>query len=115
MKPTAAQINEFVSTLEKKTNMRDKCLTDARECVCSDRNLQYGEPEDNFARIADFWNVYLHDKRSCALQAVDVANMMCLFKLGRIASSPDGGTYDSYVDLAGYAACAAECNDNCKM
>lgn len=32
--------------------------------------------------------------------------MMCLLKVARIRSG--GGTGDSFVDLAGYAACGAE-------
>ena len=31
---------------------RKEFLAEAEKCVCSDRNLQYGEPEDNFSDIA---------------------------------------------------------------
>lgn len=33
---------------------RKEILAEAEKCVCSDRNLQYGEPEDNFNTIAKF-------------------------------------------------------------
>lgn len=38
---------------------RIEILDLANECVCGDRNLQYGEPEDNFNTIAKFWSVFL--------------------------------------------------------
>ena len=31
---------------------RKEILAEAEKIVCSDRNLQYKEPEDNFLRIA---------------------------------------------------------------
>lgn len=40
--------------------------------------------------------------------ATDVAIMMALFKIGRIATARDMNE-DSYIDAAGYIACAAEC------
>lgn len=105
-------MGEFeVNDYEPKATTRERCLNDAKKCVCGNRNKQYGHPEDNFTLIADLWTTYLHEHMydpRCELQAADVANMMCLFKLGRITTSPSGGTYDSYVDLAGYAACGAE-------
>ena len=35
--------------------------------------------------------------------------MMALLKIARVGTSFVGGTADSFVDLAGYAACGAEC------
>ena len=32
---------------------REEILESARTCVCTDRNKQYGEPEDNFKAIAE--------------------------------------------------------------
>lgn len=40
--------------------------------------------------------------------AIDVAMMMALLKIARIRTGT--ATDDSYVDLAGYAACGAEIN-----
>lgn len=86
---------------------RDEILKAAERCVCTDRNQQYGEPEDNFRTISMLWSVYL-----CArgmdqpLGAADVGAMMALFKLGRIATGGDKA--DNFIDLAGYAACAGE-------
>lgn len=86
---------------------RAEILKAAERCVCTDRNQQYGEPEDNFRTISMLWSVYL-----CAhgmdqpLGAADVGAMMALFKLGRIATG--GNKADNFIDLAGYAACAGE-------
>lgn len=86
---------------------RADILKAAERCVCTDRNQQYGEPEDNFRIIATLWSVYL-----CArgfdetLGPADVGAMMALFKLGRIATGGDKA--DNFIDLAGYAACAGE-------
>lgn len=44
-------------------------------------------------------------KSSNGISAKDVAVMMALLKVARIAT---GNSPDSFVDLAGYAACAGE-------
>lgn len=59
-------------------------------------------PENNFQVIADFWTVY----KGVKFTATDVAMMMALLKVARIRSGT--GTEDSFVDLAGYAACGGE-------
>ncbi|MCD8354170.1 MAG: DUF6378 domain-containing protein [Clostridiales bacterium] len=81
---------------------REECLTKAKECVCGGRETDYGRPEDNFAVIARLWSTYL----DCEIDNLDVANMMILQKMGRITSGT--ATADSYVDIAGYAACGCE-------
>lgn len=81
-------------------DLRREILTDAAVCVCSDRNLMYGEPEDNFDVIAAMWSAYL----GTTVAAADVAAMMILFKVARIATA-EKPSRDSYVDIAGYAAC----------
>ncbi len=96
----------------KKTvqSLRERCLNKAKQIVCGDRNNEYGEPEDNFKVIAGYWEAYLDGKYEMGipLDSEDVANMMVLFKMGRITTSK---TYkeDSYIDMAGYTACAMEC------
>lgn len=89
---------------------RAEILDKAKQIVTKDRNAQYGEPEDNFDVIAQFWNHYLTTTKGVCLylSAPDVAIMMALFKIGRIATARDMNA-DSYVDAAGYIACAAEC------
>lgn len=81
---------------------RETCLLLAKECVCGQREQDYGTPEDNFGTIARLWSEYLGKE----ITPVDVAMMMALLKTARIKNG--GGTEDSFVDLAGYAACAYE-------
>ena len=82
---------------------RQEILTQAAECVCKDREEQYGTPEDSLSLIAALWNAYLGDR---VTDDHDVAVMMALLKIARIASGQTKA--DNYVDLAGYAACAGE-------
>ena len=81
---------------------RQYFLHKAEECICVDREEQYGNPEDSFGTIAKLWSVYL----GYELTAEDVANMMALLKMGRIATGRHKN--DSYVDAIGYLACAGE-------
>ena len=67
----------------------------------TERQKTYGLPENNFGTIAGLWSVYLAQP----VTAVDAAMMMALMKIARIRA---GGTEDSFVDLAGYAACGGE-------
>ena len=83
---------------------RAEILDKAKQCVCGDREEDYGTVENNFQRIADFWNAYLGFFK--ALTAKDVAAMMALLKIARIASGH--AKSDNWVDLAGYAACGGE-------
>lgn len=90
---------------------REQFLEEAKKCVCTDREEQYGAPEDNFALIAEFWNEYLESKYpeieySSVIEACDVAMMMALLKVARIATGKPKA--DNFVDLIGYAACAGE-------
>lgn len=89
-------------TLEKPDVItRSGILSEAKKCICGDREEDYGSPEDNFNRIAALWSAYF-DKE---FTAKDVAMAMSLMKIARIKA---GTKYDSYIDLAGYAACAGE-------
>ena len=87
---------------------RQETLDAASQCVLSDRNKDYGSPEDNFRTTAVMWQAYLQASgRPVTLEPHDVAAMMALLKLARIATSP--AKADHWVDMAGYAACGAEC------
>lgn len=91
---------------------RDEVLNAAKQCVCQDRNDQYGSPEDNFKTIAYLWTNYLNAGSALrpgvgiSLRAKDVAVMMILLKVARIATG--SGSQDNWIDLAGYAACGGE-------
>lgn len=85
--------------------IRQEILDKAKDCVCRQRQQDYGNPEDNFALIADLWTTYIN-KDDLYFTSKDVAMMMALLKVARIRTGK--GTRDSFVDLAGYAACAGE-------
>jgi hypothetical protein len=72
----------------------------------------YSEPEDCFAKIAGLWNAWMKARKPGPITGVDVAVMLGLMKIGRLASDPTH--IDSWVDLAGYAACGAEITTNGK-
>ena len=81
---------------------RESILNRAIECVCGEREQDYGTPEDNFNRIATYWSTHL----GMEITAEDVAVMMALLKIARIGTGV--ATDDSWIDLAGYAACGGE-------
>ena len=83
---------------------RKRVLSEAEKCVCGQREQDYGTPEDSFQKIGTFWTAYLN--YAVKIDAEDVAAMMALLKIARIAENPQH--MDSWVDLAGYAACGGE-------
>jgi len=89
---------------------RSECLREAAARV-GPRAEQYGKPEDNFQAIARLWNAYLKNKKGESLQPYDVALMLGLLKIARAAACPQHN--DSWVDLAGYAACGVDAFQSC--
>ncbi len=87
---------------------REEILTAAAKCVNGDRQEDYGTPEHSFETIAALWNAYLNGKSlsTTGLDAKDVACMLALLKIARIATGH--GKSDNWIDLAGYAACGGE-------
>ena len=89
---------------------RKLTLDTAKEFVTLDRNKDNGDPEDNFKHIADEWNVWLNARfpgRGIVLTTVDVAIMSMKIKVARLIGNDE--KWDNYIDIAGYAACGAEC------
>lgn len=109
--PNIAEVVEKYGEDVKRKLTRADILHAAEKCVCGQRETDYGTPEDNFKAIAELWEAYLN--KACTrganvcVEAKDVAAMMALLKIARIAAG--GGKADSWIDLAGYAACGAEC------
>ena len=81
---------------------RKRVLSEAERCVCGQREQDYGTPEDNFGRIAEFWTTYM----GVEFGTVDVAIMMALLKIARISENLQH--MDSWVDGCGYLACGGE-------
>lgn len=96
---------KFMKLLERREMKRTELLDKAKEIITGAREEHYGSPEDNFQNIADFWNAYL-DGRDPTISSADVAVMMILMKCARLKSDIDHD--DSWLDIAGYAACGSE-------
>lgn len=87
---------------------RKRVLSEAEKCVCGNREQDYGTPEDSFGRIAALWTAYMSNNSiaDTVFSASDVSIMLALLKIARLANNPEH--MDSWVDLAGYAACGGE-------
>ena len=92
---------DHIAEPRKKVSRAD-ILGCAWDAVTGEREQQYGKPEDNFAIIASLWSAY----KGYSFSPLDVAMMMALLKIARIKTGV--GTVDSFIDLAGYAACGGE-------
>ena len=89
----------MTESLSQKTLEESLAAVKARQAV-------YGSPVPNFERIRDLWNAYMQES---LFTTVDVAILMTLVKVGRLIETPDHA--DSWVDIAGYAACGREVSD----
>lgn len=81
---------------------RADILDTAKEYVTRDRAATHGDAEDTFASIASLWSAYLGEE----IGVTDVSLMMCLLKMARLKGNPPH--LDSWIDIAGYAACGGE-------
>lgn len=94
-----------VPAKDKKT--REAVLDEAKSLVVGDRNAQYGEPYDDFKKVADALNAYgFSGPNGRKIMPRDVPFFQILVKLSRLIPSPS--KMDSWIDIAGYAACGAE-------
>jgi len=92
------------------TTARQQLLRDAMHITSVDRNRAYGSPEDNFRNIANLWNAYFGAQgKPAGCTPCDVANLMILMKVARLSTNL--GHRDSLLDIAGYAACGADCQE----
>ncbi len=103
--PTDPGPTDGKSYVTTTTNVREKTLRTANSLVNGDRNNQYGDPLQDFARTATMWSAYL----GVEIQPHDVASLMSLLKISRLRHQANKA--DTWVDLAGYAACGAHCAD----
>lgn len=101
---TLAEIVQEAKQQVPDTNPLHDLLEEAIATVTA-RGKPYGGVEDNFGRIARLWHAHLANRYGAApdLDAIDVALMMALVKVARLANDPTHR--DSWVDIAGYAAC----------
>ena len=80
---------------------REELLETAKDITLK-RELAYGKPEQNLQNIADMWSAILDQN----ITPLTVARMMIAVKIARMSGKEDH--LDSWVDVAGYAAIAAE-------
>lgn len=92
---------------------RVQILTEASGLITGQRQEDYGTPEENFQRMADYANIHFKKnlENNIPISPRQTAEYMILLKMARTINSP---TRDSYVDIAGYAGIAGELADNVK-
>ena len=71
---------------------RKEILATATNYICGDRDKKYGNPENSFSMIAALWEPFLKEKcvsegADVTILPEDVAAMMVLFKMARVAST----------------------------
>lgn len=85
-------------------------LNEAHSIINGERQDSYGNPEDSFRYIAEYWTAYMRAQGlfcgSTKVNALDVAHMMMLLKLARCTGQQS--KRDNYIDIQGYAAIAAD-------
>jgi len=82
-------------------------LAEAKVITSGARNRDYGTPQENHDCTATMWNAYLQRKpEGYKLTAQDVCAFNILQKMSRQAHHPKR---DNWVDVAGFAANAGEC------
>lgn len=86
---------------------RRRVLEEALAAVTVDRDLTHGAAGETLASVAAHWTWWIGGRLSAPLTSVDVAQMLIGLKQARAQMRP--GVGDHYVDIAGYAALAAEC------
>ena len=76
-------------------------LKETIEVITGQREKDYGDKYNNHVNISELWSSYLGYK----ISPHDVAICMALVKIARLKHRR---TKDCYIDIAGYAAIAAE-------
>lgn len=89
-------------------SVREEMLLEASGLVTGDRNNAYGPPWQDFARTANaLTSMGYRGPDDRALESHDVAILVMMVKISRLMWTP--AKRDSWVDIAGYAACGLEC------
>ena len=98
------------ASLKPEPDVKAVLADEAKAIVTGARRSAYGAPEDNFERIARFWQAYFENtgRGAVNITAADVSPLMRLMKEARLCETPDHR--DSFVDLIGYTLTGAEIN-----
>lgn len=107
-----------METFGELPDIKATILDQAGKIVNGARRSAYGTPENNFERIARFWQAYFENRGliitdriaggEVQITAADISPMMRLMKEARLCETPDH--YDSFVDIVGYTLTGAEVN-----
>ena len=100
---------------EMKDGLKSPTLKRADDIIHGERQDQYGDPEDSFKLIAEYWSMYLRsrlqeivhycdipDDMLINLGAQDTAIMLALMKIARMSGQK--WHKDNAVDACGYLA-----------
>jgi len=102
---TTEELSDKLDEVIEETGFdRGAVLEEARKLINRDRADQYGQPEDCFGLIAEFWGAYL-GSHHINLTSKDVSLMMVLLKIARESHQ---GKRDNLVDAAGYLGLAGD-------
>lgn len=111
-------MSETTATVEVPRDVKASLLHEAGKIVNGHRRDTYGKPENNFERIARFWQAYFDNIGVEMKQSGDdfhigpehVSPLMRLMKEARLCETPDH--FDSFCDIIGYALTGAEVNNS---
>lgn len=89
-------------------------LDAAAQIVDADREKTYGNPAKNLEAIAEFWTTWLKSRGALKDEAMltfdDVACMMAMLKMARLANDPEHR--DSQIDACGYMRLLERCQEH---
>lgn len=90
------------------SDVKAEIANEAVRIVTGARRSAYGPPENNFQRIARLQSAYMASRAEpdAPISTLDVPMLNLLQKVARICETP--AHLDSYIDILGYAMCAAE-------
>lgn len=101
----------IVALMNSKPRVGPDLLQEVIQTITGPRQKDYGHPEDNLGCTAELMQAYLQGAARARghtnLEGYDVAVLMILVKVARLAESPKHK--DSWLDIAGYVACGWDC------
>lgn len=93
---------------------RATLLNEASRLITGERNQSYGSPTENFQTTADMWTLQFAHllKDGARFTGAHISQAMMHLKLARMIAQPKR---DNYLDIAGYAGCGWECEEEAQV